>query len=54
MFQAFPEPKIQNLSSGAHHCAASKIYWLRYKPLVLSYSRVGTYEPRKTMFVKLL
>ena len=37
-FQAFTESEIKNLSSGGHHCAASKIYCLRYKTLVLSYS----------------
>ena len=53
-FQAFTEPKIQNLPPGGHHGTASEIYWLRYKPLVLKYSGVRTYEPRKTMYVKLL
>ena len=33
IFQAFTEPKIQNLSSGRHHGAASQIYSLRYKTL---------------------
>ena len=54
IFQAFTEPKIQNLLSGGHHGAASEIYWLRYKPLVLIFSGVGTYGPCKTMYVKLL
>ena len=31
IFQAFTEPKIQNLFSSWHHGAASQIYWLRYK-----------------------
>ena len=53
-FQAFLEPEIQSLSSGGHHCAASKIYWLRYNTIVLSYSGVETYEPCETMYVKLL
>ena len=44
-FQAFLEPEIQSLSSGGHHCAGSKIYWLRYNTIVLSYSGVETYEP---------
>ena len=39
-FQAFREPKIQNFSN---HVATSEIYWVHYKPLVLSYSEVGTY-----------
>ena len=38
-----------------HHGAASKIYWLCYKPLVLNYSGFGTrtrtHELGKTMFV---
>ena len=33
IFQAFTEPKIQNLSFGGHHGAASQIYVLRYKTL---------------------
>ena len=39
-FQAFREPKIQNFGN---HVATSKIYWVHYKPPVLSYSEVGTY-----------
>ena len=54
IFQAFTEPKIQNLPSVLHCSAASGRYSLRYKPLILSYSRVGTYEPCKAVHAKLL
>ena len=53
-FQAFTEPKIQNLPSSGYNCAASKIYWLHYKTVIFSYSGVGTYEPCKTKYVELL
>ena len=54
IFQAFAESKMQNLPSVLHCSAASERYWLRYKPLILSYSRVGTYEPCKAVHAKLL
>ena len=40
-FQAFREPNIQDFGN---HVATSKIYWVQYKPPVLSYSKVGTYD----------
>ena len=40
IFQAFKEPKIQDFDN---HGATSGIYWVYYKPPVLSYSEVGTY-----------
>ena len=39
-FQAFGEPKIQNFPK---HGATSRIYWVRYKPPVLSFWEVGLY-----------
>ena len=41
--QAFTEPKMQNVPSSGHHGVASKIYWLHYKPPVLSCTEVGTH-----------
>ena len=40
IFQDFTESKIQNFGN---HGATSKIYWVYYKPIVSSYSKVGTY-----------
>ena len=40
-FQAFREPKIQNFGN---HGATSGIYWVYYKPPILSYWEVGTYD----------
>ena len=40
IFQVFKEPKIQNFGK---HGATSGVYWVYYKPPVLSYSDVGTY-----------
>ena len=40
IFQAFKGPKIQNFGN---HYATSEIYYVYYKPPVLSYSEVGTY-----------
>ena len=40
-FQVFREPKLQHFGN---HVASSEIYWVHYKPPVLSYSEVGTYE----------
>ena len=42
IFRAFKNPKIQNLSSGEYHGAASEKYWLHYKPLVLRLERIET------------
>ena len=39
-FQIFKEPKIQNFGNQG---ATSRVYWVYYKPPVLSYSEVGTY-----------
>ena len=39
-FQAFREPKLQYFGN---HGATSRICWVYYKPLALSYSEVGTY-----------
>ena len=39
-FQTFREPKIQNFD---HHGVICRIYWVFYKPPVLTYSEVGTY-----------
>ena len=55
LFFRLSESEIQNLPSGGHHgAAASKKYWVCYKPLILSYLGVGAYEPSKTMYLKLL
>ena len=40
IFQTFKEPKIQNFGNQG---ATSRVYWVYYKPPVLSYSEVGTY-----------
>ena len=43
-FQAFREPKTQSFGN---HGATYGIYWVYYKPLVLSYWEVGTYLMKK-------
>ena len=40
-FCRFSKLKIQNFGN---HGATSRIYWVYYKPLVLSYSKVGKYN----------
>ena len=39
-FSGFKEPKIQNFHN---HGDTSVIYWVYYKPAILSYFEVGTY-----------
>ena len=41
IFQAFIDPRIQNFGS---YSATSRIYWIHYKPPVLSYLKVVTYD----------
>ena len=44
----FKEPKIQNFGK---HGATSEIYWVYYKPPVLSYSEVGKYAIKDWLFI---
>ena len=43
IFQDFRRPKIHKFQFGCKHGDASRMYWVHYKPPVLSYSEVGTY-----------
>ena len=46
--QAFRESNIQHFGN---HGTISRIYWVYYKPPVLSYSEVGTYEILITLLI---